>query len=275
MHTSRRTGPAHVDPGPPARRRRRWVVGVLWLSLALVIGSTAAAVIPACGVALPWGDRRLDFCRPPPPAVAAVPPALDALLIRQRLLEEQLQQVRLRLASAPPCPAAEPEVAALDPPSTAPRPLPAIPVPPTVPERQALPATPDPPAAAPPEDDRLRIPDDIGRTGDLGFLAGCWRTDPFRHWRIQPSPGISTYCFDANGRGSLTFRRDRLVCEAPARVEVLPGGRLRIWDADTTCNDGSDWYQDRLDCTAAGDGVARCSGESSFNNRWTVNLHRV
>lgn len=257
--------------------RRHWFIGLLWLVLALMVGATAIAVIPACGIALPRADRQIGFCRPPPPATAPVPLELETLLVRQRLLEQEFHTLRLRLIQANACPAPEPEteVARLDPPPPRPEPPIAIPAPPTTPARQALPAEPDPPQAPPPpEDDRLRIPDDVGETGDLGFLAGCWRTDPFRHRPSQSSPGMSVYCFDANGRGSLSFRRDGLVCEAPARVEILPGGRLRIWDADTTCNDGTAWHQDRLDCTATGDGVARCSGESSFDNRWSVNLHR-
>ena len=73
----------------------------------------------------------------------------------------------------------------------------------------------------------------------------------------------------------MTFRRDGVVCTAPARVEILPGGRLRIWDADTVCNDGTLWFQDRLDCTGGAGGVAQCSGESDGSVRWSVNMHRV
>ena len=277
---TRRQDPAVDDP--PARRRH-WFSGLLWLALALMVGATAVAVTPACGIALPWADRQFGFCHPPLQATATVPAELETLMVRQRLLEQEVDALRLRLIRAPACPAPEPEpepepereVAEFEPPQPVSGPPPAIPAPPAAPARQALPAVPDPPQApSPPADDRLRIPDDVGDTGDLGFLAGCWRTDPFRHRPSQSSPGMSVYCFDAEGRGSLSFRRDGLVCEAPARVEILPGGRLRIWDADTTCNDGSDWYQDRLDCSATGDGIARCSGESSFDNRWTVYLHR-
>lgn len=264
-----------TPPAAPSIPPRRRVTVLLWLALAVLTGAMAVAVIPACGVVLPWNGRAIGFCDPPAPSPVSAPPELAALALHQRLLEEELHRVRLRLVQAPDCPEPMPEQAAIEP-LPDPEPVAPIPPPPPRPPRQALPPQPDPPPGPPtPADDRLRIPDDVDETGDLEFLAGCWRTDPFRHRPTQSSPGISTYCFDSNGQGSLTFRRDGLLCEAPARVEILPGRGLRIWDADTRCNDGSAWFQDRLDCTTADNGVARCSGESSFDNRWTVNLHRA
>ncbi len=216
-----------------------------------------------------------------------------------RMLERELHRLRLQLALVPDCPTTEvsPETAAVPPPTLpvapdpvpTPEPDPPPPEPemaaappfeppqpasrPTAPPRPVPPPPPEPDTAPP--DDRLRIPEDVDRTRDLTFLAGCWRTDPFRHSPAQGSPGTSTYCFDAEGRGSLTFRRSGIACTAPAHVEILPGGRLRIWDANTVCNDGTLWFQDRLDCAGAGGGVAQCSGESDGDVRWVVNLHRV
>lgn len=138
---------------------------------------------------------------------------------------------------------------------------PVVPTPPPVVQR---PAPPPPPA-----DDRMRIPE---RPADMAFAQGCWRTDPFQHSPVH-APGVSTYCFDAEGRGSLTFRRAGMTCRAPARLTRNPDGTLSIVDADTTCSDGSAWFADRLICRPGAGGVAVCSGVS-VGTRWNVNLHR-
>ena len=117
-------------------------------------------------------------------------------------------------------------------------------------------------------------------TTDLSFLEGCWRTDPFRHFSGQGDSGVSTYCFDRNGRGTLVYRRGNRSCRAPAQARYDPGGALRIVDADSRCDDGSPWGQDRLNCRQSSGGVAVCSGEgtnpgSGRLDQWSVNLHRV
>jgi hypothetical protein len=134
-----------------------------------------------------------------------------------------------------------------------------------------------PPPPKPPDDGRLRLPK--APTTDLSFLQGCWRTDPFRHHSQQPSPGVSEYCFDANGRGSFVFRRGGMTCRTSAQGRY-EGTVLRLRDADTTCSDGTTWYQDRLDCTVGADSVAVCRGEANSGpfgglNRWSVSLHRI
>jgi len=128
---------------------------------------------------------------------------------------------------------------------------------------------PDPPPKPP--DDRMRMPS--APTNDYSFLKGCWRTDVFKHSPSHPG-GTTTYCFDANGRGTMTFRnRDGRVCRAPATAR-FSGNTLRIVDSDTRCSDGADWYADHLDCRSDQGSVARCSGQSQ-SDRWTVNLHRI
>ena len=97
--------------------------------------------------------------------------------------------------------------------------------------------------AARPNDDRLRMPS--APSNDYSFMAGCWRTDPFRHETMQPQPGISSYCFDATGNGQLEWRRGRTACRTRAHSRY-EGSILKLRDADTTCNDGSHWYADQL-----------------------------
>jgi len=224
---------------------------------------------------------------PPPPAPAAPPPPPDPTIGLSRDLGEAQQQgesLRATLASLreefaakraackPPEPPKPPP--APPPPVVEKKPDPPKPPPPKPP--QVVEKKPDPPPK-PPDDGRLRLPK--APTSDLSFLQGCWRTDPFRHHSGQSSPGISEYCFDASGRGSFIFRRGGMTCRTAAQGRY-EGTVLRLRDADTTCSDGTTWYQDRLDCSVGADNVAVCRGEASSGvfgglNRWTVNLHRV
>jgi type IV secretory pathway VirB10-like protein len=179
-------------------------------------------------------------------------------------------ELRKRIADCkPPEPPKPPQVAVAPPPPPAPTPPPA-------PPKAATPAPPPTPPAPTrrPGDDRLRMP---APTNNMSFLQGCWRTDPFRHERVQPQPGVSSYCFDANGNGQLEWRRGRTACRTRAQGR-FEGSTLRLRDADTTCNDGSHWYADQLVCQRGADDVAQCSGSSrgAFGpTTWTVNLHKL
>ena len=142
------------------------------------------------------------------------------------------------------------------------------------PPSQRLPTPAAPPSPTPP-DDRLRLPERATR--DLGFLEGCWVTDPFQY---TPShvPAVSTYCFDVQGKGSLSHQSGNRHCRLPATAQ-FSGNRLRFVDTDGTCSDGASWHADHLDCERGANGVARCSGRArsdagSADDRWTVNLHR-
>jgi hypothetical protein len=121
----------------------------------------------------------------------------------------------------------------------------------------------------------MRMP--AGPTNDYSFMQGCWRTDPFKHETSQPQFGVSSYCFDANGNGSLEWRRGRTACRTRARAQ-FNGAHLALRDSDTTCNDGSHWYADQLVCQRGANGVADCTGRSQGRYgpvAWTVNLHRI
>jgi hypothetical protein len=209
---------------------------------------------------------------PPAPEPAPDPkPALKAAFSneesRSRMLKIELSlieaELKKRIADCKPpeAPKPPPQVALAPPPPQPPKPAPA-------PAPQPRPARPN--------DDRLRLPS--APTNDYSFMAGCWRTDPFRHETIQPQPGISSYCFDASGNGQLEWRRGRTACRTRAQSRFDSGGVLRLRDADTTCNDGSHWYADQLVCRRGADDVAQCSGTSrgAFGPvSWTVNLHKL
>ena len=216
---------------------------------------------------------------PPAPAAPANPlPVLKIALASEtsqgKVLQTELglieAELRKRIADCkPPEPPKPPQVAVAPPP-------PPTPTPPPAPPKAATPAPPPtPPAPARrPGDDRLRMP---APTNNMSFLQGCWRTDPFRHERNQPQPGVSSYCFDASGNGQLEWRRGRTACRTRAQGR-FEGAVLRLRDADTTCNDGSHWYADQLVCQRGADDVAQCSGSSrgAFGpTTWTVNLHKL
>jgi hypothetical protein len=141
----------------------------------------------------------------------------------------------------------------------------------------ALPPPPPKPAPPPqrPPDGRMRMPS--APTNDFSFMAGCWRTDPFKHEVNQGQMGVSSYCFDSNGNGNLEWRRGRTACRTRARA-AFNGPNLALRDQDTTCNDGSHWYADQLVCRRGADNVADCYGRSQGAYgpvSWIVNLHRI
>ena len=136
------TGPAP----PPGRRRRMWLTAALWGLLGLLIGASALALIPACGVGVPGGHVGVLFC----PAVAEPSVDRNALVTlrrerdREAMLRDRLRQLDLALARAPDCPR---------PPDPAPPPAPPVEVAeaPPAPEVPFLPPT---PTERPPAPDR-------------------------------------------------------------------------------------------------------------------------
>jgi len=198
----------------------------------------------------------------PPDRMPALKAAFSTEQSRERILKVELSlieaELKKRIADCKPPeqPKPPPQVAVAPPP---PRPAP----------------TPAPaPRQTNPNDNRLRLP---APTNDYSFMSGCWRTDPFRHEPMQGQPGVSSYCFDANGNGQLEWRRGRTACRTRAQAR-FEGQTLRIRDGDSSCNDGSRWYADQLVCQRGADNVAQCSGRSqgAFGPvTWTVNLHKL
>src|SRR6266849_4059223 len=250
----------------------RTLLAALPLLLLLLAG---AWLLRGCLPAEP--DMALATREGPPAAAAPEPapdpkPALKAAFSteesRSRVLKVELSlieaELKKRIADCKPpeAPKPPPQVALAPQPQPPPAPKPA-------------PAPTPPPQQSRPTDDRLRLPS--APTNNYSFLSGCWRTDPFRHETIQMQPGISSYCFDANGNGQLEWRRGRTACRTRAQAR-FEGAVLRLRDGDTTCNDGSHWYADQLVCRRGADDVAQCSGSSrgAFGPvSWTVNLHKL
>jgi hypothetical protein len=226
---------------------------------------------PALALVTREGPDAAPAPEPPPDPKPALKAAFSNEESRSRMLKTELAlieaELKKRIADCKPpeAPKPPPQVA-LAPPPPQPQPQPPKPAPAPAPQ----------PRPARPNDDRLRLPS--APTNDYSFMAGCWRTDPFRHETIQPQPGISSYCFDASGNGQLEWRRGRTACRTRAQAR-FDGATLRLRDGDTTCNDGSHWYADQLVCQRGADNVAQCSGNSrggSFGPaNWVVNLHKL
>jgi hypothetical protein len=252
--------PWRPRPGPDARVYAASLLGLA--ALALLAGLLLG---PLFGRALPGGN-----------ACQAAPGQLALLLeaSRERARTEALKQDLAALqedhgSRELQCPI--PRVQAPPPPPPPPPPHPALPHP--------APPHPVPPPPPPPRprDDRLQMPTTPQR--DYSFIQGCWRTDVFRH-RPNETPGVTVYCFDAQGHGSMTYRHQGAPasCTAPATAD-LRGSVLRLDDSDTTCSDGSPWRADHLVCHKGPGDVATCSGDSIEPNsgipdHWSVNLHR-
>jgi hypothetical protein len=246
------------------------------LLLLLLAGAWLLREILPENPALSLATREGPDAAAPPPAPPDRVPILKASLTQESARAKALQiemdtirgELKKRVADCkppepPPAPPKEapkppPQVAAVAPPPPAPRPAPA----------------PQPPPRNP-YDNRLRLPP--GPTNDYSFMKGCWRTDPFRHETVQLQPGISSYCFNSSGYGQLEWRRGRTACRTSAQAH-FNGNTLMLRDADTTCNDGSHWFADRLVCLRGAGDVAQCSGNSRGTYgpvSWTVNLHKL
>lgn len=277
-------GPASGPVTPVTTFPARPVGGVPWfrtllLALPLLAALLGAAWLlreilpgePDLAMATREGPDAPPAPEPPPDPLPALKASLSRESSRGRVLQVELDlieaELKKRIADCKP-----PE-----PPKEAPKPPPQTalaPPAPAPPKPAAPPAAPPPPQTAP-GDNRLRLPS--APTNDYSFLAGCWRTDPFRHEAVQSQAGVSSYCFDSNGSGQLEWRRGRTACRTRAQAR-FEGSVLRLRDSDTTCNDGSRWYADQLVCHRGTGNVALCSGSSHGAYgpvSWTVNLHKL
>jgi hypothetical protein len=241
------------------------VLGAAWLLRELLPAP------PELALATREGPPAPPAPEPPADPLPTLKAAYSTEQSRGKVLQVELSlieaELKKRIADCKPIePPKEPPKEVAKPPQVAmapppPRPAP-VPTPPPQPQRN-------------PNDNRLRLP--TAPTNDYSFMAGCWRTDPFRHELVQMQPGISSYCFDAGGNGQLEWRRGRTACRTRAQAR-FEGAVLRMRDTDTTCNDGSHWYADQLICRRGADNIAQCSGASQGAMgpvSWTVNLHKL
>ncbi len=215
---------------------------MLWGLLAVILAMGAYLSLWACGVGVPGSDRPLfDFC-PDAATAAPYPSQLHSERLRQRALQERLDQLRLSMAAAPDCPV--PRQPADDPPTVA-----------EVIERE------EPPPEVP------QITEQDWEDQDVTFLEGCWSlisgieiTDVasdelygVEDWQI---------CFDEAGNGSQTIVfEDGTACDGELTAQFLDTGSLRLQDqADIGCTGGFRIFRMINDCERLDDGTARCLG---------------
>lgn len=242
------------------------LLGGMWLLRELLPAD------PDTALATREGPDAAPAPLPPADPLPATKASLSAEQARAKALQLELAaiqgELKKRFADCKPVEAAK------EPPKEPPKEQPKPPqTAHAVPPPQPKPAPPPQPQRPP--DGKMRMPSTP--TNDFSFMAGCWRTDPFKHEVNQGQMGVSSYCFDSNGNGSLEWRRGRTACRTRARA-AFNGPSLALRDQDTTCNDGSHWYADQLVCRRGADNVADCYGRSQGAYgpvSWIVNLHRI
>ena len=226
MVNAESAGPLHG--APTGRQRSGWALAGLWAALTLLLVVLFLLATRACGLSLFGGAVNLTWCALP---TTADPSQIvfEQERLRERTLEDRLEQVRLRLVNAPPCPS-PPEVEI---------------------------------AEAPPPPD---IPEEPWQDQDLDVLEGCWQRisnlviddvdtgeiHAVRDWQM---------CFDADGTGEQRLEFENgAVCSGPIDAEFLPDGRLLIRDReDVPCDDNRGIYAHIAECSRLPDGTAECT----------------
>ncbi|GGH21337.1 hypothetical protein SAMN05444007_102439 [Cribrihabitans marinus] len=226
----------------------RLIIALLAVALIALTGASAALVLQACGVRLPFTGRVISFCEPP--GRAAERAALTAadregagLVARVTQLESDLALLQCK-ADPPPPP------------------------PPPPPPRPATPS-----GLAP----------DAFDSGDISVMEGCWQLSSnyavreintgeithFRNWRI---------CFDADGNGTQVMRSTNGVrCEGGISGRMPGNGRLSMREpGNLRCDNGSSIFRRDITCRIGDDGLARCDTyQPETNGRSSATLRRA
>jgi hypothetical protein len=191
---------------------------LLWAGaavLAVMVGVTAALILPACGLRLPFGLGQVLACP------AAVTAQADYGALRAEL-ESEIASLERGLAEVQCVPEPEPE------------PLPE-------PERVETP---------PPE-----LNEDLIDRADLNDLQGCWELDsPYAAQNVVTGEVISfsewTVCFNNDGTGRESMRgSDGSTCEGPITGSFIPGQALVIEeDANLPCSNNFEIFRRTVTC---------------------------
>ncbi|MDR2198789.1 MAG: hypothetical protein LBR53_04935 [Deltaproteobacteria bacterium] len=153
-------------------------------------------------------------------------------------------------------PAPEPPPAPKPAPKAMPKPPQAAPKPPQAAPKP--PKAPDPKVGA-----SLSIPEG-GDPNDLSFMEGCWKSDAGIKESSSGRPIFDVYCFDKNGRGTLTTelydksgkRID--TCSTSVRV-TRSKGQVKVVDNGAKCpKEGFSFTQYALTCTSESKNRTAC-----------------
>ncbi len=229
------TPPAGVMPGGPvpayagvgatavvaAEQPLYWLMWLLWLLFGLLVAAIFVLLLSGCGITWPWSawlrqHGIVDYCVAPV-AEALPPPLVEAERSRQRVLQDTLTRLQLRLAverrrcdtaGAAPAPTAPVPAA----PAT---PAPATPAPPpaATPPADTTPATPTSPQSQDqtPFDERLRR--EGGGTGEVTITL-AWNSDADLDLHVL-CPG-----------GERLYYAQRQACGGRLDVDMNVGGRM-------------------------------------------------
>lgn len=122
----------------------------------------------------------------------------------------------------------------------------------------------------------LVIPDASLRSGDLGFLSGCWNNESGLENLNTGRPVIVSYCFDASGRGHTSVHDSDGLCRGPVRAAINPNGRLDIKAEFAVCPGGGSYTPVTVACQRGESGKASCLGRNQGGGRtWTATFRKT
>ena len=120
----------------------------------------------------------------------------------------------------------------------------------------------------------LAIPPQAGRSGDVGFLDGKWRS---RGGLMDSATGLPAdvhYAFK-DGKGTVTISRpDGTVCTGRSSARMKDGKLVITGEDDPRCNDGTAYARSDVECTPEKDGRARCRGKASDGPGYSMYMGR-
>jgi hypothetical protein len=202
---------------------RSWIIPVASLVLIGLAFLATYALLPACGLHLPFGLGAVRFCPAPAPAALRA----DDSLQERAMLTRQIAEAEGRLAALQCTPVALPQT--------------------EVPEPEA------------PLDSTIIERGDVALLEGCWALVSDYRTvDPesgssvdFSDWQI---------CFDAAGIGRETMRgSDGTICEGQVKVGFEGETTLVIDEPDDLpCSNGYSIYRRQVRCTVDAMNVAQC-----------------
>lgn len=105
----------------------------------------------------------------------------------------------------------------------------------------------------------LSIPEDAARTGDLGFLGGCWKSaDPLTREGTNRALEV-IYCFDRKGNGRRCNNEPDQQCRGPVKARFV--GRTLVLSASrSSCPTGTGYAPQTVECNRTADGRTFCRG---------------
>lgn len=122
----------------------------------------------------------------------------------------------------------------------------------------------------------LDIPPDAAAKGDVGFMAGQWRTGQGLVDQADGKPLEQYYQFDKSGKGEVVVKRaDGTECKAPAQAK-LNGKNLTVEETqDVRCADGRTYGKSSTTCTRDAKGNTVCRGKNPDGSTYVVPVQKV